>query len=252
MNIYKAIVLPDMQTPYHDKRTLAAVEKYMADETWNEWIQLGDFMDFHQLASFSADSPEALSKSLKKDYDVANEILDRHQQIIRARNKKAKFTLLLGNHEDRVRKFALRYPQTKGLIDVDYNLRAKERGLSVVKCYPDGEIYKVGKAHFTHGIFTGNNHAKRHVDSFGVNIFYGHTHQTQSHSRVMWGKNRTLIGESLGTLSRYDLDYVGNNPTSWQQAFAVFHFREDGHFNHFVVRIFNSSFVAPNGKLYSA
>ena len=41
----KVIVLPDMQVPFHDKLTLAAVEKYMADERWDEWVQLGDFID---------------------------------------------------------------------------------------------------------------------------------------------------------------------------------------------------------------
>lgn len=248
--MYKLIVLSDMQVPYHSKPALAAIEKYMADEKFDEWLQIGDFMDFHQLAKFTESVPEALTHSLRKDYDVANEILDRHQSIIRKRNPKAKFTLLCGNHEDRVRKFAERNPQTKGIIDVDINLRLKERGIKFVRCYPDGEVYKLGKAYFVHGLFTGQNHAKKHVDSFGVNIFYGHTHQTQSHSKVMWGKNRTLIGESLGCLCNYSLDYVGKNPTSWQHAFAVFYFTPDGFFNHYVVRIFNGRFTGPNGKVY--
>jgi predicted phosphodiesterase len=250
MKPYKVIVLPDTQIPFHDVKALAAVEKYMADETWGEWVQLGDFMDFHQLARFNENSPEALTRSLKGDYDVANEILDRHQSIIRKRNPKAKFTLLCGNHEDRVRKFAERFPQTKGIIDVESNLRLKEGGIKFVRCYPDGEIYKLGKAYFTHGLYTSTAHAKKHVDSFGVNIFYGHTHQTQSFSKVVWGKNRTIIGESLGCLCRYDLDYVGMNPTAWQHAVSVFYFRPDGYFNHFVIRIFNGSFIAPNGKSY--
>lgn len=229
---------------------MRAVESYMADETWDEWVQIGDFMDFHQLARFTQDSPEALTRSLLKDYDVANELLDRHQKNVRKRNPKAKFTLLFGNHDDRARKFAERFPQVSGLIGLDENLRLKKRKITPVQSYPKGEIYKIGKAYFTHGLYTSQNHAKKHVEAFGTNIFYGHTHQTQSHSKVMWGKDKTILGESLGCLCRYDLDYVGTNPTAWQQAFAVFFFRPDGHFNHYTVRIFNHSFVAPNGKTY--
>lgn len=247
----KVIVLPDLQIPYHDPLALRAVEKYMADERWDEYIQLGDFMDFHQLAKFSADSPEALSKSLAGDYAKANAILDRHQSIIRKRNPKAKFTLLLGNHEDRVRKFTEKHPQVKGLIDLEVNLHTKKRGIKVVYCYPKGEIHKVGKAYFTHGLYTSSGHAKKHVDAFGVNIFYGHVHSIDMHSKVLRGKNRTIVGQSLGCLCRYDLDYVGNNPTNWQQAVTTFFIRPDGHFNHYVSSLFNHRFTAPNGKEYA-
>src|SRR5690606_11595793 len=149
------------------------------------------------------------------DYRVANEILDRHQYISRQQNRVAngiKFTYLMGNHEDRVRKFMEANPQTKGLLDVSVNLRLRERGFKLVECYPKGEVHKIGKAHFIHGIYTGGNHAKRTVDAFGVNVFYGHTHDVQSSSKVLWGSDSTIVGQSLGCLCRYDLDYVGSNP----------------------------------------
>lgn len=247
---YKVIVLPDLQIPFHDTKALKAVEKYMADETWDEWLQLGDFMDIPQLARFNSESPEALSCTLEKDYAIANEILDRHQSILRKRNPKAKFTLLCGNHDLRIAKFAEKFPQVRGIIDWDKNLRLKERGITPVWCYPKGEVYKIGKAYFTHGLYTSQNHAKKHVDNFGVNIFYGHVHDCQSHSKVLWGKNKTIIGQSLGCLCRYDLDYIGSNPTNWQHAVTTFYFRKDGHFNHYVSPIFNGKFTAPNGKTY--
>lgn len=247
---YKVIVLPDMQVPFHDKQALSAVEEYMADEVWDEYINMGDFMDFHQLARFTVDNPEALCNSLKKDYDVANGILDRHQHIIRKKNKDAKFTFLVGNHEDRVRKFSEKNPQVKGLIDYDENLRFKERGIKAVWSYPKGEVYRLGNAYFIHGKYTTINHARKHVDSYGVNIFYGHTHDTQMHSKVLWGKNKTVMGQSLGCLCRYDMDYVGTNPTNWQHAVTTFHFFPNGHFNHYVSRIFNGKFIAPSGKVY--
>lgn len=251
MTEQKVIILPDCQVPYHDPLTLSAVEKYMADEKWDEWIQMGDFMDFHQLAKFNAEVPEALTKSLVHDFEVANEILDRQQAIVRRRNPKARFTMLVGNHEDRLRRFAEKHPQVKGLLDLERNLHTEKRGLKLVYCYPKGEVHKIGKAYFTHGLYTSANHAKKHVDNFGVNIFYGHTHDVQSHAKVLWGKNRTVVGQSLGCLCRYDLDYVGQNPTNWQQAVTTLHIRPNGFFNSYTSLIFNHKFTAPNGKTYA-
>ena len=57
-------------------------------------------------------------------------------------------------------------------------------------------------------------------------------HDVQQYSKVLWGKNRTIVGQSLGCLCRYDLSYVGTNPTNWQQAIATFFFAEDGSLRH--------------------
>lgn len=248
--LYKVIVLPDTQIPFHDVLTMKAVEKYMADERWDEWLQLGDLLDYDQISHWNDGKPESLVRGLEGDYKIANEILDRHQAIVRKKNPKAKFTVLAGNHCIRPEKFVEKNPQMKGLIEMEHGLRFKERGIKYVKCYPKGEIHQIGNAYFTHGLYTGTNHAKKHVDNFGVSVFYGHTHQCQSFSKVLWGKNKTVVGESLGCLCRYDLPYVGENPTAWQQAVTTFYFRPDGYFNHFVSRIFNHKFTAPNGKTY--
>ena len=246
----KYLVIPDCQIPYHDRLSMKAVERYMADEDWYGIIYLGDFMDFHQLAKFNKDSPDALTKSLKGDYDMANAILDRHTAILKKRNQKFYGYFLMGNHENRVNKFAESFPQLKGIIDVDVNLKLKERGFEVIRSYPDGETLRIGNAYFHHGLYTSANHPKKMADNFGVNIFYGHTHDVQSYSKVLWGKNKTIVGQSLGCLCRYDLDYVGLNPTNWTQAVTTLLVRPDGYFNHYVSSIFNHKFTAPNGKTY--
>ena len=250
--VRKVLVIPDVQIPFEDKLSLKAVERYMSDERWDEVIYLGDFLDFHQLAKFTQDVPEALCKTLQDDYSVANAILDRHQQIVRKRNPRAKWTYLVGNHEDRVRRFSDKHPQLKGIIDVDVNLKLKERGFKVVWSYPKGEVHKIGKALFHHGLYTGGNHAKKMVDAFGMSIFYGHVHDIQLHSKVIFGSDTSVVGQSLGCLCRPDLDYVGLNPTNWEQAVTTFYFRPNGIPNYYISTIKNHSFVAPNGKVYDA
>jgi hypothetical protein len=250
---YRVIVIPDLQVPYEDKRSLAAVEKYMADETWDEYINLGDFLDFDNISVHNKGKIGLNEgKTIDGFYKAGNVILDRHQKILRANNKKAKFTLLEGNHDYRIEKYIEEHPESKGLLEVEKGLCLKERGIKFVRCYSKGELYKLGKSYWHHGLYCGGNHAKKMVDNFGVNVFYGHTHDVSLHSKVQWGKDKTIVGQSLGCLCDYEQSYIKMNPTNWQHAFGVFYYLPSGYFTYYVVRIFNHSFVAPNGKIYSA
>ena len=252
-SVYRVIVIPDMQVPYHDPVSLAAVEKYMADETWDEYINLGDFLDLDCISSHNKGKPRLVEgKSIAADFAVGNEILDRHEWIIRARNKDARFVLLEGNHEYRAERYIDEHPAMRGSMEVETGLRLRERGFKWVRCYQKGEVYKLGKAYFHHGLITSGNHAKAMADRFGVNIFYGHVHSVDSWSKVQWGKDQTIVGQSLGCLCEYEQSYIKGNPTNWQQAVCIFFFLPDGHFTYYVPRIFNHRFVAPNGKTYSA
>ncbi len=242
-----------MQVPYHDKRALAAVEKYMAAYKWDEYVNMGDFLDFDQISSFNEDSLRDLeNRRLKADFYTANQILDRHQQIIKEKNRNAKFTLLEGNHEYRMERLINKYPALEGLLEVETRLKLEERGFKYVKCYTKGDLHKIGKAYFHHGLYATSGHAKKHVDSFGVNIFYGHVHDIQQYTKVAFGKNKTLVGQSLGCLCTYEQGYIGKNPKNWQHAFAVFHFQPNGFFNYYIVNIFDGKFVGPDGVFYEA
>lgn len=250
-NIYRVIILSDCQVPYEDKKTLAVVEKYMADHKWDEWVQVGDFLDFDCISKYNAEAFRNVeNKRLSEDYAAGNEILDRHQKIIRKRNPKAKFTLLEGNHEYRVEKLMDKYPVLEGSLEVEKGLKLKERGIKWVRCYQKGDIYNIGNAYFHHGLYTGKYHAAKMVDNYGVNIYYGHTHDVMSFPKILRGKDKTLEGHSLGCLCDYNQSYIQGNPTNWQQAFGVGYFFPNGFYNIYVVRIFNHQFVSPEGKHY--
>lgn len=249
--IYKVIVLPDLQVPYHDKRSLKAVEKYMADNTWDEYVNLGDFMDLDCISSHNANNIRQVeAKRIFKDYEVGNEILDRHQAIIKKHNPKAKFTLLEGNHDYRIERYLDQFPQLEGLIEIENGLKLKQRGFKWVRCYQKGELHKIGHAYFHHGRFTNQYYARKMVEYYGVNIFFGHNHDIQGFSKVNYGKNKTLVGQSLGCLCEYEQSYIKGNPTNWQQAFGIFYFLPNGHFTYYIARIFQHRFISPEGKIY--
>lgn len=249
--IYRVIVIPDCQIPYEDERSLRVVEKYMKDNWWDEVIWIGDFMDFDYLSSFNEESPRKLEgKRMKNDYAYAGLIMDRQIEAGSKVNKNCKFTLLEGNHEYRVEKAIDKAPMLEGWVEVPTGLRLAERGVKWVKSWSKGKVYKVGKANFVHGQYTNKYHASKMVDNYGDNIFYGHTHDVISHSKVLKGKDKTVVGQSLGCLCEYDQSYMKGRPSNWQQAFGIFYFQENGYFTYYVPRIFNGRFISPEGKLY--
>lgn len=249
------IVLPDLQIPYEDERTIKAIETYMKDvakssHPFDGWLQLGDFLDFNELSRFNSGYEASIKEDVAETFSAGNQFLDRQQKIILSGNKNAKFVLLQGNHDFRSVDYALKFPFLKGILDFEKNLRLKERGIRYVKCWENKEnLFRLGNAYFMHGNFTPLNHAKKMVETYGVCVFYGHTHDVMEFPKSLRGKDRTITGKSLGTLCKYDQKYLKGNPTNWQQAFSEFWILPDDYFQEETVKIFKHRFLR-NGKIY--
>lgn len=245
--LLEVLVLPDIHIPVEDKLTMRAVERYMADCQLDEVIYLGDLMDLGVISSHNKDNLRAISgQSLAKDYAAGNAFLDRHQNLA----PNAKFTLIEGNHCYRAERLVNAQPQLEGLVEPQIQLRLEERGINWVPFWSKGALYTIGKANYGHGLWTSKYHARQHLEAYGINFFYGHTHDEQLASKVSYGDNNTVVAHSFGCLCDYFQSYIKGKPTKWQQCFAKFHFRPDGFFNYTVTKIFDHAFVSPEGVLY--
>ena len=111
-------------------------------------------------------------------------------------------------------------------------------------------MFQLGNAYFTHGKFLNKYHAFKMVDTYGVCIYYGHTHDIMEFPKSTWGKDKTLVGKSLGCLCLYEQSYMKGAPSNWQQAFSEFYIFRDGFFQENTTKIFNHRFVGANGKIY--
>jgi predicted phosphodiesterase len=252
MKIEASLVLSDLQIPFEDPKSLSAVEKYMASRRWDRVVYIGDFIDFDMVSSFNKGAPRRTQgRYIKGDYDYANKILDRHQAIVRKRNPKAEFVLLEGNHEERIERYIDEHPELQGMFEVEEGLRLKQRGIKWVRSWSKGETYQVGKAYFTHGLYTNQYHAKKMADAFGTTIIYGHTHDMMSIPRVIKTKQEIHVGQSIGCLCEYDQAYMKGKPSNWQQGFAVFFTLPNGNFTYYTPRIFEHQFIGPDGVLYT-
>ncbi len=242
-------MLPDIHTPYEDKRSLLAVEKMMADHRFDTYLLIGDFVDLDCISSHNKNNLRAVEgKRLMLDYQHAGEVLDRHQKIIRANNKQAEFVYIEGNHEHRIERYIDANPAIEGMFEVPTALEFGRRKIKWVPFWSKGAVHTIGKATFIHGRYTNDHHAKKHIQRYGCNVFYGHLHDVQSYSAEMMGEGNTLVGQSLGCLC-LPQKYMQGAPDRWQQAFAVFEFFPDGLFTYNVVRIFKHRFIY-NGKVY--
>lgn len=251
--ISRWIILPDMQIPYHDEKSLAAVENYIAAHRWDGWLQIGDFLDFDTISSFNYGKPRiTANRYLNEDIEMANEILDWHQNLVRSNNKQAKFVLLEGNHEERVERWLDANPQFEGILSVPKMLRLKERGITWVPSWSLGETYSIGKAVFSHGLYTNKYHAEKMVNAWGQSIFYGHTHDMQCVPKAFKRKDDLIVGQSIGCLCEYEQTWMKGKPTNWQQGFMVLHVMPNGNFTYYTPRIINHQFIGPDGVLYKA
>jgi predicted phosphodiesterase len=247
--IKRWLVLTDMHCPYEDKKSLAAVEAFMADHRFDGYLNLGDFVDLNCISSHNKNNLRAVEgQRIRLEYDAAAIVLDRHQKLIRANNKDADFVFIEGNHEYRAERYIDANPQMEGMMEVPTCLEFGRRKIKWVPYWSKGTTYKIGKATFIHGKYGGEHHAKKHVTKFGCNIFYGHIHDVQCHSAEMLGIDNTMVGQSLGCLC-LPQKYMRGGPDKWQQAFAVFEFFPDGNFTYNVVRIFRNRF-SYHGKVY--
>jgi hypothetical protein len=249
------IVFPDTQIPYEDKRTLKALWEYIADVQASDdpivgWLQMGDLMDFNELSRWIVGYEASVEGSVGRSFDAGNAFLDKVQEVMSISDKDYEMVVLQGNHDYRTVDFSLRDPRLKEILDYQTNLKFAERGIQYIKCWENHDMFRKGKAFFTHGNFLNKFHAHKMVDTYGVCIYYGHTHDIMEFPKSTWGKDKTIVGKSLGCLCIYNMPYMQTKPSNWQQAFSEFLFFPDGFFQETTTKIFKHRFVGRNGKVY--
>jgi len=254
----RVLVLPDMHVEAKgayvgglDMKSYSTMMQYAKQQKYDRVVILGDFLDLGCISGHNVDNLKAVEGTrLARDYAAGRRVL---QDLIY--NLGAPIWYIEGNHEFRAERLIAKNPQLDGLVNVTSGLRLNEPGaynatVTWVPFWSKSAILSIGKAAFIHGMYTGPSHAKTHVERFDRNVFYGHLHSRQLHSKVTVGRDDTKTGESLGCLCEYNASYLRGAPTNWQQAFAEFHFQPNGNFNHYVFDLFGNKFKDSQGKLW--
>lgn len=243
----RVLIIPDVHSKNYDKKAWGAMIAYARSHPFTHVVFLGDLLEGDAVSAHNKGKLKLLEgQRLADDYAFAGKLLD---EVRGAVGDSADITLIKGNHEWRVDRYIEEHPEMDGLINVEKGLDLKRRNVRLVEAYPKGQLFRIGKLYFTHGIYIGGNHAKKHVDVFGVNIVYGHTHEVAIHSKVQYGKGKAHAAYNLGCLCRYDQAYLAGSPTNWQHAFGEAFVRDDGKFHLNIYTIFDGETVV-GGKVY--
>lgn len=241
--VFRMLVMPDTHVPEHDP---AAVEAFMQFGEWYKphgLINLGDFMEMDAVSHWPAKDlrPRRLVPHVKRAQEILQEIDNRFgKQLI------FKY-FLIGNHEDWLDQYLIaKAPEIFDGINelgMEFSI-AKLLDLEEKFNYniiPLNEILSIGDhCHFIHGYYTNRYHANKHLDVFGVNIYYGHLHDVQSMSTVsVKGVHEAM---SLGCLRDLNAPFLKGVPNNWSHAFGIFEFCQNGEFTRYVPIIVEGKF----------
>ena len=214
------------------------VKKFAKDFKPDGIIHLGDLFDFAYIAKFNKEKLRTISgKTFRRDYDLGNREFDFWQKV----NRGGSFIVRQGNHDERVDRVIDKEPMLEGFIEVEDNLRFKERG---IKYYRETDSpTKLGKLHVIHGWYWTVHHAKKHLHQFGGNIVYGHVHEVQTYTEYFPAFDGEVSAWCLGCLSDTQPAWHKGRPTRWAHAFGIVFIEPDGNFNLYTVRITNNQFI---------
>jgi hypothetical protein len=166
----------------------------------------------------------------KKDYQEMNAFLDRIDRIV----PKARKRYELGNHECWLQDFISESPKIRqGRFGFEERLSLKKRGYEV---YQYNDFMNLGKLKVTHGIYSCQNHAKKHLQEMGTSVLYGHLHNIEVASKVTPARVSHMAWAN-GCLCNLNPAYLRNKPQNWNHSFALVYVWPKGDFQVDIIRI---------------
>lgn len=235
----RIVVLSDMQIPYQDEKTIAAVSRFMDDFEPNVIVADGDILDFYGLSTFTHNPLHAS--------DVQNEI-DIYESIFAPWSRRfptAARVLLCGNHEDRLRKYIWENVGFASLRALDMEMLLSVGGTWKVLDY--GSHVKISDTLIVHGDKVrqkAGQSAQATFDSLGMSVIMGHTHRASQASHRNARGQHVMIEN--GCLCRLDPEYAAL--PNWTQAFTV-GYVNNGSVHWYVIPILEDGFRA-EGRFY--
>ncbi len=221
-------------------RVYGVVKKFIKDFQPDVVYLDGDFADCCSLSHWNLQKRRKM-EGLRHKREIS--LIDK--ELVFLEKHCGKIVWLEGNHCNWVSQYLDKNPELEGLIEYQELLHLKERGIEWV---PFNELLKVGRLRLTHGYYTNEHHAKKHLNELGCNVVYGHTHKGQSATKNMITQ-KPIKAWGLGCLCNKKPSYLKGKRGGWNHEFAVLYVATNGEFNLYPIDIINNRFYF-NGKSY--
>jgi predicted phosphodiesterase len=238
--IKRALVIPDQHFPIHDQKAVDVVLKAIKIVKPDIFVNLGDVGEWESVSAWKYKGKklpplEYQLPLIDKEISEVNDCIDQFDEVLDKVGCNVRY-ICAGNHDEWLDAFVNRYPYMK-----DYTFRKacrwNERGY---KYYEYNQPLKIGKLTFIHGAYAVVHHAKKHLESYGENIIYGHVHDVQRHTLTKLGG--TIGSWSMGCLkdmSREKNRWLKGRLHNWVHAFGIVDWFKDGAFRVDTVEIYN-------------
>jgi len=234
----RAIVIPDQHFPIHDEKAVQVVLKAIEIVKPSVFINLGDVGEWESVSAWKYKGKklpplEYQLPIINEEINLVNQGIDLFDSVLDKVGCKKRY-ICAGNHDEWLDAFVERYPYMK-----DYTFKKacnwKSRGYKYLSY---NEPLKIGKLTFIHGAYATINHSKKHLESYGENIIYGHTHDVQRCTQTKLGG--TIGAWSMGCLkdmSREKNKWLRGRLHNWCHAFAIVDWFTNGDFRVDTVEI---------------
>ena len=172
-------VIPDVQAkPGVPLDHLKWAGQYIAEKRPDVIVCIGDFADMESLSSYDVGKKSAESKRYKKDIEAAHKAMELLMTpIVTAKDYHPRLVMTLGNHEDRITRYADANPA------MDEKVSLKDLGYEAWgwQVHPFKEVVKIDGIAYTHFFYnpnTGKPYAGANLETrlktIGMSFTMGH------------------------------------------------------------------------------
>jgi predicted phosphodiesterase len=223
----RIVVIPDTQLPYHDRKALKSVIKFIGDYKPDEVIHIGDVMDFPQPSRWTKGTAGEFEGSVFADCEQAKRTLFEPLRKV----FDGPIGVHEGNHDERPRTYLSKYAPAlaeSGAFNIETLLDFREFD---VKLLP--EFNKIAPGWITtHGhrgqialSRVAGNTALNAAVKFSTSVVMGHTHRMGVLSKTHgYAGNITsqVTGMEVGHLMNQKLaQYLKGGTGNWQMGFGI-------------------------------
>lgn len=235
------IVFPtDEHRPYHDPRAVEIALKITSDFRPNLRVAGSDGLDFYNISKYDKNPQRVMDGNLQVEIDS----WAAGQREWRDASPDAAVYFLIGNHEDRLRKWLWRHPELYGLevLRLPQLLQFEKLGIPWnEEAHTELELCKKlvirhGDLVRQHSAYTAKAILER--EYYARNVVFGHTHRGGSH--YVTTRDGVVQAQEGFCLCRLDPEYQRN--PNWQQGLVLIEVDE-------YVSIETVPFREVNGKL---
>lgn len=216
----KAIVcISDLQVPYHDKRAVANVAKFIKAFKPDTVVSVGDEMDFQTISRWAQGTPLEYERTIGRDRDATVQVLEdlRVDHVIRSNHTDRLFNTVMLRAPGLISLPELELPNFLRFPDLGITYHRKPYELAPGWLLMHGDEGSISQ----NGGQTALNLAKK----TGMSVVCGHTHRMglMHQSEAYYGRQtRTIWGMETGNLmDAKQASYLKGGINNWQQGIGI-------------------------------